>query len=277
MQDRRENVDEIEIDLVEIFGLILHWLWLIGLSAIVCGIVGFVLSAFVVTPIYQSTTKIYILNRQNGDSLTYTDTQLASQLTKDYEELVTSRTVLEEVISTFRLDEKYNSLAGRTSVSNTANTRIIAITVKDPDPVMAKNIANAIRDVAAKHIQAVMDIEAVNIVDEANLPDSPVSPSVPKWTVIAALLGGLFSAGMVILRYLLDDTIKTSDDIEKHLGLSTLALIPVIDDGVEQTRKKTSNRPAASGSASQKAAAERRAMENAMANMEAENVTETEE
>ncbi len=277
MQDRRENVDEIEIDLVEIFGLILHWLWLIGLSAIVCGIVGFVLSAFVLTPIYQSTTKIYILNRQNGDSLTYTDTQLASQLTKDYEELVTSRTVLEEVISTFRLDEKYNSLAGRTSVSNTANTRIIAITVKDPDPVMAKNIANAIRDVAAKHIQAVMDIEAVNIVDEANLPDSPVTPSVPKWTVIAALLGGVFCAGMVILRYLLDDTIKTSDDIEKHLGLSTLALIPVIEDETEQAKKKTNRRVSTSGSASQKAAAERRAMENAMANMEAENVTETEE
>ncbi|MCR5256217.1 MAG: protein-tyrosine kinase [Acetatifactor sp.] len=240
MQEKRDNrnsTDEIEIDLVEIFGLLMHRFWLLALSAIVCGAIAFMVSAFLVTPLYESTTKIYILNRQNGDSLTLTDAQLATQLTKDYEELVTSRTVLEDVIAEFDLTDSYKGLANRVAVSNTANTRIIAITVKDADPIMARDIANAIRDAAAKHIQAVMDIEAVNIVDDANLPDAPVSPSIPKWTLIGVMLGGVAAAGLVILRYLLDDTIKTSEDVEKYLELSTLALIPVVEGFIEDKKK----------------------------------------
>jgi capsular polysaccharide biosynthesis protein len=190
----------------------------------------------VLTPKYESTTRVYILNPNNSNNLTYSDTQLATQLTKDYEALITSRYVLEQVIDEFGLEESYEQLEDRISINNTTDTRIIDITVKDVDPQMAQYLANAIRDISAEHIKSVMDIEAVNVVDEANLPEEPSEPSVVKWTIAGFLLGLLACAAVVIIRFLLDDTIKSSEDIEKYLTLSTLALIP--DAELEEKKKK---------------------------------------
>ena len=229
MQEQRKD-DEIEIDLEELFGLILHRLWLILLCGILAGVVAFGISAFLIAPKYESTTGIYVMSRQDGSTLSYSDTQLSTQLTKDYEELISSRYVLETVIEQCGLDEEYSGLLKRVSIKNATDTRIIYITVKDEDPAMAQYIANSIREVASEHIKTVTDVEAVNVVDQANLPRNPSEPSIPKWTIIGALIGVLLSAAFVIIRYLLDDTIKTSDDVEKYLGWGTLALIPVIEE-----------------------------------------------
>lgn len=232
--DNYANDDVIEIDLQELFGLLLHWLWLIILCGIAAGAVGFVLSRFVIVPQYESTTSVYILSKNDNNSLTYSDTQLATQLTKDYEKLITSRYVLEQVIDQFQLDEGYGSLSGKITVNNASGTRIIDITVKDPKPELAQMLADAIRDISAEHITSVMNIEAVNIVDRANLPAEPSEPSVPKWTLLGAAIGVFLSAAILVIRFLLDDTIKSSEDIEKYLGLSTLALIP--DSELEEKR-----------------------------------------
>ncbi len=231
-----QNEDVIEIDLQELFGLVLHWFWLIVLCGIVTGALGFAISKFAITPQYESTTKVYILNKQDNNTLTYSDVQLGTQLTKDYAQLIKGRTVLEQVIETCTLDEKYGSLAGRVSVQTLTDTRIIAITVTDEDPVRAQLLANEIRKVASAHIKNVMDIQAVNVAEEANLPESPASPSILKWTAIGALIGAFLCALVVIVRFLLDDTIKTSEDIERYLELSTLATIPIIE-GTEKKKK----------------------------------------
>lgn len=244
MQEKSKETESIEIDLREIFGVLLHRLWIIIVAALVCGAVAFICSFFIITPKYESTTKVYILNKQNANgTVTYSDVQLSSTLSKDYEQLVTSRYVIEGVIKELNLDETYESLVGRVSASNATDTRIIAITVTDPDPAQAQRMANSVRDLAAKHITEVMDIEAVNVVDQANLPDSPVSPSISKWTIIGALVGIIISAAVIIIQHLLDDTIKTSEDVEKYLGLSTLALIPVNEGDIpDQGRRKGSSR-----------------------------------
>lgn len=241
MKDDKRN-EEIEIDLGEMFRVLLHYAWLLIICTVVGAVAGFAVSKFVITPKYESTTGIYIMARQNDTStVTYSDTQLSTQLTKDYEELIVCRTVLEKVIAKCGLSDSYESLKGRVDVENTSNTRIIYITVKDTDPIMAMNIANNIREVASEHITAVTDTEAVTVVDEANLPTEPSEPSVKKWTVLAALVGLILSAGFIIIRYLVDDTIKTSDDVENYLGLSTLAVIPIMeginDNGLKEKNK----------------------------------------
>ena len=225
--ETNKSTDEIEINLGEIFALLLHKVWIIILAAVVCGAVGFLYSYFLITPQYQSTTKAYILNKQNSTSVTYSDVQLSTTLSKDYEQLVTSRYVIEGVIKQLNLDETYESLVGKVSATNTNDTRIIVITVIDPNPEQAQKVANAVRDLAAQHITQVMDIEAVNVVDSANLPTSPVSPSVPKWTLIGAAIGFIIAVAVVVIQHLLDDSIKSSEDIERYLGISTLALIPM--------------------------------------------------
>lgn len=218
--------DVIEIDLQELMGLLLHRLWIIILAVFLTSAVGFGLSAFVIDPKYESTTSIYVLNRQNGETLTYSDAQLSTQLTKDYEELIISRHVLEQVMEEYGIEEEYERFAKNISVENKTDTRIIAITVKDEDPYRAQKLANEIRDMSAEHIQSVTDVEAVNVVDEANLPQEPAEPSVILWTAVGGMIGFVLCVGILIVRYLTDDTIKSSDDIEKYLELSTLALIP---------------------------------------------------
>ena len=238
----QKNDEEIEINVWEIVLYLLHWFWLLAVSGLVVAAIAFSYSAFILTPMYTSTTRVYILSKQgNDDKMTYSDTQLANNITKDFKEMIKSRTVVERVIQELNLNESYNSLSGRISVSNATDTRVVGISVKDADPKKAQMLANSIRDVAAEHIREVMDLEAVNVVDEANLPTSPSEPSKKKYTLIGFLIGIVVCAGVLILRFYLDDSIKTSDDIEKYLGLSTLASIPVFESE-EETKKKKKKR-----------------------------------
>ena len=177
--------------------------------------------------------------------VTYSDLQTGSQLTKDYAELVKSRSVMEQVISQLRLNEQYEDmekidstgLAEMVTVNNATDTRIISITVRDTNPARAQDIANAIREAAAVHITSVMDIEAVNVVDYAEMPMEPVSPNVPKNVVLGALIGLILAAAIVVVIHLLDDTIKSPDDIEKYLGISLLGTIP-LDESLAGKKKK---------------------------------------
>ena len=247
--------DEIEIDLGEILGLMLHRLWLLILCGILAGGAAFAFSSFVLVPQYESTTKIYILNKNENSSLTYSDTQLATQLTKDYSELITCRYVLESVIRECGLEDDYEELQKRVDVETITDTRIISITVRDPVPVEARMIADCIRDVASEHIQNVTDVEAVNVVDRANLPEEPSEPSILKWTAVGGLLGVFLCAAVILLLYITDDTIKSAEDVERYLEVSTLALIPVMEEehgGKKGRRKKrkgsqSGGRPQAEG------------------------------
>lgn len=233
--------DVIQIDLIDIFGVIMHNMLLIILVGITFALAGFGISKFVITPTYESTTKIYILNKQNSSNVTYSDVQMGTQLTKDYAELINSRYVLEEVIQELNLNLEYKDLAAKVKVSTPSDTRIVAITVSDTDPVMALNEANSIREVASTHIQNVMDIDAVNVVETANMPTQKASPSVRNWTIIGFILGALLIIIIKVIAYLMDDTIKTSEDVERYLGLSTLALIPISEDPdtIKKKKKKT--------------------------------------
>lgn len=236
--ENQRDYDEIEIDLLEIFHVLLSRIWLILSAGLFCALVCLILSKFVVTPTYESTTKIYILNKTDSSSVTYSDMQLGTQLTKDYAELINSRYVLEEVIQKLSLDAEYKDLLNKVEVTTPSDTRIVAITVTDTDPAQAMNIANCIREVSSDHIQNVMDIEAVNVVETANMPTEKAGPSVMKWTLIGGVLGVFLVCAIVLVQYLMDDTIKTSEDIEKYLGLSTLALIPIASDGTDAKKKK---------------------------------------
>ena len=231
------QTDEIEIDLWEICLVLIHNLALIISVGIMVALGFFLFTQLLVTPTYESTTKIYILNKQENASVTYSDIQLGTQLTKDYAELIQSRFVLEEVVQGIGLDLTYEQMKEKVSVTTPTDTRILAITVKDSDPVMAMKMANAIREAAAVHIMNVMDIQAVNVAETANMPMKKASPSVLKNTFIGGLLGVFLIIAVVLVRYLMDDTVKTPEDVEKYLQLSTLAVIP-LNEGESEGKKK---------------------------------------
>ncbi len=235
LNTKREN-DEIEIDLMEIFAVLMRWMWVIIAAAIVGGAVMFVYSTCFITPTYESTTRIVVLNTDKSDDVNLTDLQMGTQLTNDYSELITSRYVVESVINKFELKTTYEDFVENVSVSTPSNTRIIDITLTDTDPYMAKAMVDELRNVAAVRIKEVMAIEAVNVVDEGNVPTEKAAPSIGKYTLIGILIGGFLAVAVVIIVYLLDDTIKSSEDVERYLHLSTLGLIPIIESE-EEVRK----------------------------------------
>ena len=226
-QNDRDNRDDvIEIDLVELLGVILHNLWIIIVSGVIFAAVALLVSYFIITPKYESVTKIYVISKTNADTMTYSDLQAGSTLTKDYKELVKSRPVLEEVLAETGIDVELKDLEEQITVEVPTDTRIVSITVEDKDPYEARIIADSVRIAASKHIQEVMDTEAVNVVEEASLPIEKSSPSILKNTAIGYAVGLFLAIAIVIINYIMDDTIKTPDDVEKFLGVSVLGSIP---------------------------------------------------
>ena len=234
----QQRDEEMEIDLVEICLLLLHNLPLILSAGVLAALCLFLGTKLLIAPTYNSATSIYILSRQQESSITYSDVQLGTQLTADYAELIQSRYVLEEVIQVLGLDSSYEELSGRVNVTTPDGTRILTITVTDTDPVRAMDTANAIREVASVHITNVMDIEAVNVVETANMPTAQAGPNTLRNTLIGALLGVFAVAAVLIVRFLMDDTIKTSEDVEKYLQLSVLSVIPLNEGEPDASRKK---------------------------------------
>lgn len=232
------NDEEREIDLGEIVHLLLSKLWIIILSGVVFCLATVMGTMLLVTPKYESTTKIVVLSKQDSNTLTNQDMQISTSLTKDYVELIKSRTVTEGVIAQLGLDMTHEQLLKKLSVDTPTDTRVVSITIKDTDPYTAAEIANAVRDVASKHIQQVMDIKAVNVVETANIPDEPSSPSLLKSGVIGAALGILLSLAIVVIVYLMNDTVKTPEDVEKYLGLSVLGTIPYASKLGKKSKKK---------------------------------------
>lgn len=226
-----ENVkNEIEIDIRGLFSAILNRLTIIILVGILTGGIAFAYTQYFIDPQYVSTTKVYILSKQDPDqkTLTTSDLAFATYLANDYQVLLTCEPVLQEVKEELNLDQSTAAIASMIDVELEEDTRVMTISVTSTDPKLAKKIADKVRDVANEKTRNVMDgIEAVNPIDEAKLPTSPASPNVEKNTMMGLLLGFGISVIVVVIMFILDDTIKTPDDIEKRLGVSVLASIPL--------------------------------------------------
>ena len=224
---------EKEIDLSQIFYALRAKWYVILISGIALAIVAFTYFNFIVTPQYTSDTSILVLNRQNSDSITATDLTSSTTLSKDYVKIVTSRAVLEQVIADMGLDMTEKELADKVSASIETDTRIIVVKVTDPDPILAKQIAETVSQVSINKISELMNIpDLAKQLNEAKVPTEPSSPATKRNTVIAALLGIVIAAAVVVIVTITNDTIKTPEDIEKYLGVSTLGVIPVFENDV---------------------------------------------
>lgn len=225
---------ELEIDLRALFHELIQKIGIILLSTGIAAVVVLIVSMFFIRPEYQSATKVYILNKEQANAaVTFNDLQTATQLTNDYEELIKSRYVMDTVIADLKLDMTAEQLAGSVAVTSTTGTRILEISVRNNDPYLAQSIANKVREVAGKQIVDIMNIDAVNLVDEANLPIAPVSPNSKKNALIGGIAGFILSCAVIIIMYIFNDSIRTPDDVENYLGLSVLGVIP-FDDGKPQ-------------------------------------------
>ena len=140
MDRNTKNAGGLEVNIAELLAVLLSKWWIILLSGIVAAALIFVGTKMFVDPVYESVTKIFVLSQEDGNYLTSTDMQLSSYLTKDYAELIKSRTVAEAVIERLELDLTPESLTGTMYVQTKADTRVVAIIVKNRDPELAQQL-----------------------------------------------------------------------------------------------------------------------------------------
>lgn len=241
--------DEIEIDLMEVCYVFLRKWWLIIGVGILCGALSFVGTKTLITPMYESQAMIYLLSKTNAITSAL-DIQLGSQMTDDFMILATSRPVVEEVIKKEKLDITYEEMIERIEVSNPSNTQILKIAVRDEDPELACELANAMAEATSDSVADIMNTERPNIVEKAIVTTEPASPSLVKNAAFGALFGVLLVMAILLVNYMLDDRVKTEEDVEKYLQLITLATIPMMDgmqkEAPQKTKEKRKNKVARS-------------------------------
>ncbi len=224
MEKQQENV-EIEIDLKELFlELLNHW-GKIFLAMVLMAAIAFSYSKFLVTPQYTSTSILYVLSKSTSIT-SLSDIQIGTNLTSDYEQVVAGRPILDQVIDNLDLDLTYNELSDKVSLNNPSDSRLLEITVTDPDPQLAKEIADEIAAVASEYIAEKMNQDPPEIIQYGYVAEKASSPSIKKNTVMGALLGAILAIALITLSFLLNDTIMTPEDMEKKVGLQVLGSLP---------------------------------------------------
>lgn len=221
----------IEIDVFQLFKTLWKRKLMILIVALVTGTGAFAYSTFIVKPEYTSTTRIYVVNRNQGDKpgLTNQDLQAGTYLVKDYREIILSQDALEKVATNLKLDMPAKTLASKVQVAVPADTRIVSISVKYKQPEEASRIANSLREVAAEKIVAVTRVSDVTTLEEARPATTPSSPNVRRNSLFGFLGGAVVTVIAVLLIELLDTRVKRPEDVEDVLKIPLLGLVPDFD------------------------------------------------
>ncbi len=238
--------DEIEIDLVELFYVLWEKIGAIIFCAVFGAVIAFAYTYFLVTPLYTATAKMYILSSSSNSVVNLSDLQISSSLRSDYQELMTSRPLMEKVIGSLGLDYSYEELRGKVKITNPSDTRILNVTVTTPSPQMSADIANQLVLQGQQDLPKIMKSEEPSIFEDAIVPTKKSSPSFLKNTVIGGVLLAMLYCAFIIFRYITNDTLVTPDDVYRAFGVQPLATIPEGDlssfyrkgKEIEKTKKK---------------------------------------
>ncbi len=220
------------IELRELFEIILKRKWLIIIITIIALIIGSVYSIYMVTPMYKSDTTLMV-NGSKGlsasdiaASFDLGSINLSQKLVVTYGEIVKSRIVMEQVIERLELDLTYAELMRKTTSQQVGSTEILRISVEDQNPEQAALIANTISDVFVKEVMRILKVNNVETIDVAIPSENPFNIKTTLNIAIATVLGVMLSVFLSFLMEYMDQTIKTEKDVEKHLGLPVVGVIP---------------------------------------------------
>ena len=223
-----QEANTIEIDVLSLLRTIWRKKFLILLTAILTTGLAFAYSAFLATPQYDSTTRLYVVNQSsdNGAGITNQDLQAGSFLVKDYKEIILSQDVLKNVTTTLGITDDIDDIKEKITVNIPVDTRILSITVRDSDPNQAATIANTLREEAAKKIIEVTKVSDVTTLEEALPAENPSTPQTKRNLVLGFIVGAFLATALVLVLEVLDDRVKRPQDIEEGLGMTLLGVVP---------------------------------------------------
>ena len=221
-----------EIDLKELFEFIKKKIGLLITITVVICLLGCIYGLFIQKPMYKSYTTIILGGNETtaSQTITQSDITLNKNLVDTYAEIVKSRRVLEQVIAELDLEETYEELSNKISVSSVNNTEIIKITVADSNPIEAKNVANVTANFFSKEVVKLYNMNNVNVLDEANEANEPYNINIPKQVIIYFFIGIIIALSILFIIFYFDRTIKSVEQVEQKIKLPILG-------GVEEYKK----------------------------------------
>ena len=224
---KNQSNQAVEIDILSLIKTLWRRKFIIVVTAFVMAIFALIYSTVIAKPSYSSTTRIYVVNRQQNDNSTLNqDLQAGTYLVKDYKEIILSQDVLTKVIADLKLKLQPSELAKKINVTVPTDTRIVSIAVSDGNAEEAARIANSVRQAAAEKIIAVTKVADVTTLEAAEAPKEPSSPNIKRNTLIGFLAGGMLMSVISIVVEVLDDRIKKPEDVEEVMGITLLGVVP---------------------------------------------------
>ncbi len=218
-----------KIDLRELLSILRKRLWFIVLFTVLCTAASGLISHYILEPEYQTYTTLMIGRPQEyKQEIDYDDILLNQKLVSTYGEIAKSRVVAKELMSNLGLSFTYEELDKKIDVTLVTDTEIIKILVKDKDGHVAARIANEIANVFIKHVARIMSIENIQVIDMAEVPLKPNKPKPAINMAIASVLGILLGIFSIFVHEYFDNTVKTSEDVEKNLGLPVIGIVPKV-------------------------------------------------
>jgi capsular polysaccharide biosynthesis protein len=240
IQEPRRNNGQNEIDLLKLLMVFRRHLLLI----IFCFAIGLAaagsFSYYCITPLYQATAKLYMVSASNDSIINLSDLNVGTTLSEDYQELLKTRPVILSVIETLGLEDTYSyeGMCNMISISTGSSSRILRIIVTSADPQLAEQIANCLAEKAVEYLPEVMETSAPNIAEKAIVPTAKTSPNNTMNALKGGLLGAILCMGILVIIYLLDDTLKDAEDVESYFGVMPLTVIPEGYMGKSEKKKK---------------------------------------
>ncbi len=217
------------MELREIFQIIYKRMWIVVLITVVAVIVSGVVSLFFLKDVYEASATLMVSKAQEdqqGSAMQYNDILLYQKLVNTYSEIIKSDRILDKVIEKLQQPVTADDIRQKIFVNSVKDTEIIEIEAEDNVPQFAAELANTIAVVFMSEVPIIMKMDNVQLIDAAKVPIDRVKPRPMLNIAIAGLLGLMVSVGVVFLIEYLDNTVKTSEDIEQYIGLPVLASIP---------------------------------------------------
>ncbi|MBJ6745094.1 capsular biosynthesis protein CpsC [Streptococcus sp. 121] len=224
---KKQN-NQVEVDVLSLIRTVWKRKFLVLFFSLLVAIMALGYSLYVATPMYQSTTRIYVVNRQQQDNpgLTNQDLQAGSYLVKDYKEIILSQDVMSRVVSELGLDMGTSQLASKINVTVPADTRIVSISVQDESAEEAARIVNGVRQAAADKIIEVTRVSDVTTLEEGQVNSQPVSPNIRRNVLLGFVAGGALMVVIILVAEIVDDRVKKPEDVEEMMGLPLLGVVP---------------------------------------------------
>lgn len=226
-----------EIDLIDLFGYYMSRLWLLIAAVVIGAVIAGAYTHYMIPDRFTAVSRMYMISASSSSVVDLSDLNIGASLSNDYVELMKSRPIIEDVITELGLEYTYEQVLNMIKLDVVTNTRIIKISATSTDPEEAMNIANQMARIAKIRLPKIMDAPSPSIAEQAVLPTQKSSPSLSRNVMMGSLVLLFLVLAFLTIQYLMDDTVQTSEDVEKEFGILPMTVIP--EGTIEGLKKAT--------------------------------------